>query len=300
MATAAALAATATTGEQWYSKKQLFPSEQILGGRIVSPDAKFASIAFATSRTKNIVEFYATEGRAVKCVTSKKLSTNDENRGTRGIRKLGICPRGLFSSSVQDARIKAFPSSISCNYYACASTDLHPHHQAVSQRASYVEKAEDGLSRCPFSFCVRNFAEDISLLTFEQDKHVHTCRAKNSHLLPLTAKEKMYFLAGVMSYGDVKGFHDAVLAPRAMAAYTRRTAVSRLDIMDLPAAERLARELGIDLSLRAGEGDFERAREILIQRRKRRSHSSLQTQRMVLCTSQIDCAPICAILSANG
>ena len=203
---------------QWYIQKYLFPSDKALSGTVVGKNGECASIAFATTNLTSVIEFYATNGRAVKCGSSKlttNVSDGSEIKQTRGILKLGTCPKGLFSAAVKHANAKAFPSSISYGYYACSSVDFHPHEQLTSKRSSYVVKASETTNPCPFSFCIRNFVEGVSLLTFDKGNHLHTCQGINSHPLPLSAKDKMYFLRAVMNYGGVKEFHDTVLVPGA-------------------------------------------------------------------------------------
>ena len=251
--------------ESWSKKEDLFLSKQALSGPVVSKNDKYTSIAFSTDKTKSFVEFYSTNGRSVKSSTSRKLEDSDESRC---IRKLGPCPKGLFSSNVIDPRSTAFPSSISQNYFVCASLDLHSKHKPKSKRRSYVVKSSEANAEpCPFAFVVRNFDEGISLLTFAKGHHVHNCEGKNSHYLPYTAEEKLFFLRGVMRCGSVKAFHDEVLVPRSNEAFARGTAIRKMDIMDLPAAQKLAQELGVDLSVKAGENDFDRVRESLVQHR---------------------------------
>jgi hypothetical protein len=251
-----AMTTTSASSAKWYKRSGLFPRAYQLGEPIVSNDEKYVSFAFRSTNLKEVIESFADSGGAMK---SKGINVNknkgDETKLERGLRKLGKPPKGLFAESEdRHGNASVIPSALSYAQYKCYSFDFHTRHEPG--RETYIEKLNPSQG-CTFSFTIRNFADEIALLTYEVDSYVHTCQGKNFHLLPLSGKQKMFFLKGVMAYGSVQTFHDEVLVPMSLQAANENRPLNRMEILDMPAAERLARELGIDLTVKSGVRDFE-------------------------------------------
>jgi hypothetical protein len=92
----------------------------------------------------------------------------------------------------------------------------------------------------------------VTLLTVEQGRHEHDCKGLNKHLLPLNARDTMFFVKGVLAYNGVEEFHKKVLTEMSVNCSREGRKGSRLETMTLKDAQRLARKLQLRTSTRQG------------------------------------------------
>jgi hypothetical protein len=91
-------------------------------------------------------------------------------------------------------------------------------------------------------------------------------RGPRSIYYRFTPEQKLFLVKGFLAFDTVKGFHEKILVPRAKKCFEDGTDPSRLDVMTVPEAEKLARLWEVNHGVRQGQEDFAQALEYMLRK----------------------------------
>lgn len=102
--------------------------------------------------------------------------------------------------------------SIGYRRYIC---QFKPTRQrSKGKRTTHVTLSESCTTCCPFSFSVRKFSGNYSMLSFKEQGAYHTCPEKFNHLLPLSKKDKLVLIKALLEMGSEKEVWLKVIEPK--------------------------------------------------------------------------------------